>query len=125
MATAIGNLNSYSYSSVATSGKIYVPVSKSQLLYSHFDHVSGFVAHSGQQGVSVSKIQILNSLIDKVNSVSSTKMKPKTDAIEQLSDTQMDSLIKNLHGQLQTAMQIPYMLSGAKPAMGDLVSIQI
>lgn len=124
MATAIGNLSSYSYSNVSAGGKLYVPVSKSALLYSHFDHVSGFVARSGQQGVSVSKIQILNSLIDKVNSVSTTKMKPKADAIANLSETQMDSLIKNLHGQLQNAMQTPYLLSGGMPLTGDLVSIQ-
>ena len=53
----------------AGTNKIYVPVQKSSLLYSHFEHVSGFVANKGQNGVSVSKIQILNALIDHLSSV--------------------------------------------------------
>ena len=59
MTSAIGNYsNAYSYSgavgSSGAAGKLYVPVSKSALLYSHFDHVSGVAARSGQEGVSIS-----------------------------------------------------------------------
>ena len=70
MTTSIGNINTFSYGTgygsgpAAASGKLYVPVSKSALLYSHFDHVSGVAASGGQSGVSISKLRILNSLID-------------------------------------------------------------
>ena len=68
---------SSTYSNVASanaSHKLYVPVSKSAVLYSHFDHVSGFVAKNGQGGVSISKIQILNTLIDHLSSIKSGKV---------------------------------------------------
>ena len=63
MTSIIPGLASFSYSNssiVAAAGKMYVPVSKSALLYSHFDHVSGVAAGNGQSGVSISKLRILN-----------------------------------------------------------------
>ena len=61
------------FTSTASSNKIYVPVNKNAVLYSHFEHVSGFVANKGQNGVSVSKIQILNAMIDHLSSIKSGK----------------------------------------------------
>ena len=40
--------------SAQTASKLYVPVNKSSLLYSHFDHVSGVAAKKGQNGISIS-----------------------------------------------------------------------
>ena len=60
-----------SVSSTGTANKLYVPVNKSSLIYSHFDHVSGVAVKKGQQGVSISKIQILNTLIDNLSSIKS------------------------------------------------------
>ena len=77
MTSAIGNINAFSYgSSMASSpamGKLYVPVSKTALLYSHFDHVSGVAARSGQNGVSISKLRILNSLIEHMSAIKNEK----------------------------------------------------
>ena len=58
MTSAIGNFsNAYSYSGAigasGAAGKLYVPVSRTALLYSHFDHVSGVAASNGQSGVSI------------------------------------------------------------------------
>ena len=53
MITNIGSLNSYS---TLNAEKLYVPVTKSSLMYSHFEHVSGVVAKNGQSGTSISKI---------------------------------------------------------------------
>ena len=72
MTSIIPGLASFSYSNssiVAAAGKMYVPVSKSALLYSHFDHVSGVAAGNGQSGVSISKLRILNSLIERVSAI--------------------------------------------------------
>ena len=123
MTGSIGNFNAYSYSSLSGSGaagKLYVPVSKSALLYSHFDHVSGVAAKSGQNGVSISKIRILNSLIERLSAI---KNEPKT-SFTDMSDEQADALIKNLQTQLKQAVQTPYILNGAQPMPGDLFSIQ-
>ena len=99
MTSSLGNINAYSFSGSmsASAGKLYVPVSKSALLYSHFNHVSGVAAKPGQNGVSISKIQILNSLIDRLAAI---KNKPK-DSITDISNEQADALIKNYQQQIQ------------------------
>ncbi len=123
MTSAIGNINAFSYgSSMANSaamGKLYVPVSKSVLLYSHFDHVSGVAATSGQSGVSITKLRILNSLIEHMSAIKNEK--PQT--VQNISPERADALIKNYQQQLSKALQTPYILSGAQPQAGDLFTL--
>jgi len=105
--------------SSGASGKLYVPVSRSAILYSNFDHVSGVVAKSGQQGVSISKIRILNSLIDHLSAI---KNQPK-ESISDISDDKADALIEKYQKQIQQAVQTPYIINGAKPMAGALFQI--
>lgn len=126
MTTSIGNINAFSYGSsfgtspVASSGKLYVPVSKSALLYSHFDHVSGVAASSGQMGVSISKIRILNSLIDHLSAIKNEPKQSFTD----ISDDQADVLIQAYQQQIQQTMKTnTYALAGAQPQAGALFQI--
>jgi hypothetical protein len=71
MISNITNLNPYSYhvSSSGASGKLFVPVNPSAVIYAQFNHISGIAAPKGQNGVSLSKIQILNSLIDNLSRI--------------------------------------------------------
>ncbi len=124
MLSSMGNIsNVFSYSNLSSSGaagKLYVPVSRSALLYSHFDHVSGIAAGSGQQGISISKIRILNSLIDRLSAI---KNQPK-DSYTDISDDQADALINLYQKQIQqTVAQKPYVLAGAQPMAGALFAI--
>ena len=124
MTSAIGNYSSIiSYGGMAGSGaagKLYVPVSRSALLYSHFDHVSGVAAGNGQQGVSISKIRILNSLIDRLSAI---KNQPK-ESISDISDDQAQVLIEQYQKQLQqTVAQQSFVLAGAKPMAGELFQL--
>lgn len=126
MTTSIGNINTFSYGTgygsgpAAASGKLYVPVSKSALLYSHFDHVSGVAASRGQSGVSISKLRILNSLIDHYSSL---KKEAKI-SVQDLNDKQIDTLIQNVQQQIQqTIKQNSYLVAGAKPQTGVLFQI--
>jgi hypothetical protein len=123
MTSAIGNINAFSYgSSMANSaamGKLYVPVSKSVLLYSHFDHVSGVAVTSGQSGVSITKLRILNSLIEHMSAIKNEE--PKT--VQDISPERADALIQNYQQQLSKALQTPYILSGAQPQAGDLFTL--
>ncbi len=124
MTGAIGNYSSIiSYGGMANSGaagKLYVPVSRSALLYSHFDHVSGVAAGNGQQGVSISKIRILTSLIDRISAI---KNQPK-ESITDISDDQAQVLIEQYQKQLQqTVAQQSFALAGAKPMAGVLFQI--
>ena len=122
MTSIIPGLASFSYSNssiVAAAGKMYVPVSKSALLYSHFDHVSGVAAGNGQNGVSISKLRILNSLIERVSAIKNEPAKP----LKEVSPDQADALIQNYQKQLQQALQTPYILNGAQPQAGDIFSL--
>ena len=122
MTSIIPGLSSFDYNSssmAVAAGKMYVPVSKTALLYSHFDHVSGVAAKSGQQGVSISKIRILNSLIERMSAIKNEPVKQ----ISNLTENQADALIQNYQKQLQQALQTPYILNGAQPMAGDLFSL--
>lgn len=114
--------NTYSYASSLLNGsgsKLYVPVSKSALLYSHFDHVSGIAASSNQNGVSISKIRILNSLIERLSAIKSEPQKTQT----QMSDEQADVLIQNYQQQIKNAVsQTPYALAVGQSDIGALFS---
>ncbi len=117
MTTSIGNLNPYSYG--AGAAKVYVPVNKNALLYSHFDHVSGVAARSGQNGVSINKIQILNAMIERLSAIKNEPAKSFTN----ISDETAEQLIKNYQFQIKQAVtQTPQFLAGAQPQAGEVFS---
>ena len=124
------NANNFNYSGVISNGghgKLYVPVAQSNVIYAHFDHVTGVAAKPNQQGVSISKIQILNSLL---NQLISMKNQPKLDVkTEEMSDSQLDALIKTTQAKIHTNVQIAqatgYGLAGAAPQAGAVFSLDV
>ena len=100
------SLNAYSYGGILSgnSGKLYVPVSPSSVIYSQFDHISGVASPSPERGVSVSKIQILNSLLNQLISMrNQPKMQFSDDG--SLDSDQMESLIQNYQSQIQNEIE--------------------
>lgn len=89
-----------SAASFSHADKLYVPVAQSNLIYSHFDHVSGVAAKRGQKGVSISKIQILNTLIEHLSSVKSGKIA----TVQPSSPEELDALIENYQTQIRQAV---------------------
>lgn len=128
MISNMRSLNAYSYGNMVrssgASGKLYVPVNPSAVIYAQFNHISGVAANKGQSGVSITKIQILNTLIDNLSRIKNTAI-PKHDSV--MSDGQAEALIKNYQSQIQAAAQntkaAPYMLAGAQPMAGSLFQI--
>lgn len=125
MISNIRNLNPYSYpvSANGLSGKLFVPVNPSAVIYAQFDHISGIAARNGQHGVSVSKIQILNTLIENLSRI---KSNPDTQKVLQVSEEQADALIENYQQQIAQAVQASqaaFALNGARPNAGALFSI--
>jgi len=115
--------NALSFTSLtknAAMGKLYVPVSKSALLYSHFDHVSGVAVENDQQGVSISKIRILNSLIDRL-SVIQNKAK---ESITDISEDQAQELIEQYQNEIeQTVSQQIYKPADVQSMTGELFAL--
>lgn len=116
--------NALSFTSLtknAAMGKLYVPVSKSALLYSHFDHVSGVAAENDQQGVSISKIRILNSLIDRLSVIQN---KPK-ETFTDITDDQAQVLIKEYQNEIKQAVsQQIYKPVDLKSMTGGLFTLE-
>ena len=124
------NANNFNYSGIVSNGghgKLYVPVAQSNLIYAHFDHVTGVAAKPNQKGVSISKIQILNSLL---NQLISMKSQPKPNiAPENMDDSQLDALIQSTQSKIQTNIQVAqatgYGLAGAAPEAGAVFSLDV
>ncbi len=126
MIANITNLNPYSYhvSSSGASGKLFVPVQPSAVIYAQFNHISGIAAPKGQSGVSISKIQILNSLIENLSKIKGAQNSPKKTV--RVTEAQADALIQNYQKQIAQAVQASqaqFMLSGARPEAAALFSI--
>lgn len=119
MLSNVGPLRTMSYTmmtSISSGGRTYVPVKPSQYGYAQFQYVAGYPATNGQAGVSVDKIKILNTLIDQLVTMKQKNIQPKVSARGELSDDQINVLIKQYQSQIKTvtaaAENIPY-----KPAM--------
>lgn len=128
MTSNILSLSPYSYGNYAVNpaNKLSVPVSPSAVIYAQFDHISGVAAPSGQKGVSVTKIQILNSLI---NNLRALRNESKDDTAQNVPTENKDALIDRLHAELKRTMskepEATFMLSGAQPMNGDVLSIMV
>lgn len=120
--TSLGSINASSYGSIASgaAGKLFVPVNKSSLVYSHFSHISGVAAKGNQNGVSISKIRILNSLIENLSSPKN--IAKEKEAVTHMSDEQADVLIKQYQQQIQQASSSQYLVPGSQVQAGMLFS---
>ena len=124
------NANNFNYSGVVSNGghgKLYVPVAEQNVIYAHFDHVTGVAAKPNQKGVSISKIQILNSLL---NQLISMKSQPKLNVKpENMDDSQLDALIQSTQSKIQAHVQIAeatgYGLAGVAPQNGAVFSLDV
>ncbi|MBO7124088.1 MAG: hypothetical protein J6V90_12510 [Treponema sp.] len=127
MISNITNLNPYSYhvSSSGASGKLFVPVNPSAVIYAQFNHISGIAAPKGQSGVSLSKIQILNSLIENLSRIKGVQNSPKKSV--RITEGQADALIQKFQKEIAQsvqASQAQFMLNGVAPQAGALFSVK-
>lgn len=123
MVTGVNSFSAQSYSNYISSGiggKVYVPVKPSQVIFSQFEHVSGIANKSSDGGVPVTKIKILNTLIDQLIKFKSDVKKPELPT--DLSDTQLDALIKDYQNQIESAVSLakanPFGMTGMAPQTG-------
>lgn len=109
-------------------GRMSLPVSPSQYIYSHFRHVSGIPAPEGVRGLTINKLKILDALIENLSRL---KQQPQPFFGEdgESADKRLDSLINHYESQIKAAQAaaqtIPYAAQSAAPVMapGSLVSL--
>ncbi|MGP1587332.1 MAG: hypothetical protein ACTTHG_03205 [Treponemataceae bacterium] len=125
MVSGMPTLNPASYGSYVGGGnKVYVQVKPNQVVYSQFEHVSGYsFSAQGDRFVPVSKIKILNTLIDQLVKMQANKTKP--DLPTDMTDAQVDAMIKDYQQQVKAAInsakESPFGLSGATGLPSALV----
>jgi hypothetical protein len=104
----VGNVSYHAFPSIgyaiseAGSGRMSLPVAPSQVIYSHFKHISGTPAPEGTTGVNISRLQILNTLIDQLD-----KMKGKAAVKPNIPDgndnNRISALIDHYQKQIRAA----------------------
>jgi len=108
--------------SAAGNGRMSLPVSPSQLIYSHFKHVSGTPAPEGTSGVNISKLKILDTLIEQLS-----RMKNQPIADFGMADEHDENRINALIDQYQKQIKATQASGVYSPAVitGALFSITV
>ncbi|MDR3167458.1 MAG: hypothetical protein LBT93_05895 [Treponema sp.] len=92
--------------SVSRGGRMSLPVSPANYIYSHFKHVSGVPAPEGVRGVAINKLKILDVLIEQLSQI-----KKRGDSTA-ASDDRIDALIEQYETQIRQAkaasVSMPY-----------------
>ena len=108
--------------SAAVDGRMSLPVSPSQVIYSHFKHVSGTPAPEGTSGVNITKLKILDTLIEQLSRM---KNQPYAEigVTDETDEERINALIDQYQKQIKTASAGIY--SPAAPVTGALFSISV
>jgi len=125
----IGNVPHHTFPSIgyaisaASNGRMSLPVSPSQLIYSHFKHVSGTPAPEGTSGVNISKLKILDTLIEQLSRM---KNQPAADfeMAGEHDENRINALIDQYQKQMK-ATQAAGVYSPIAPITGALFSIAV
>jgi hypothetical protein len=84
--------------SISRGGRMSLPVTPSNYIYSHFKHVSGTPAPEGVRGVTISKLKILDVLIEQLTQI---KKQPEIKPELSPSDDRIDALIEQYRSQIR------------------------
>lgn len=87
-------------SSFAGEEKIYIPVNKDQVIYSHLEHVEGYASEE-TSSVSIDKLVLLNNLLDSLVSIG----KNREMLMQSVENEDIDKKIEKLHSEFQLSMK--------------------
>ena len=107
-------LSSLSYAamtSISVGGRAYLPVDTKQVVYSHFQYVSGVPRTKDQNGVSIGKLKILNTLIDQLVKMRENEQENKlltANSDEKTLDTMIEYVNNKIHTEITLSKNIGY-----------------
>ncbi|MDR2601478.1 MAG: hypothetical protein LBC53_03375 [Spirochaetaceae bacterium] len=109
-------------------GKIAVPVSPANVIYSHFKNVSGVAAPDGSAGVSINKLKILDVMIERLRQMRRHKINFENTPESADASKRLDILIEQVKKQIDiqsaaAGASAPYKPASAQPAAGSFFSV--
>jgi hypothetical protein len=104
-------------------GRMSLPVSPSQVIYSHFKHISGTPAPEGTQGINISKLKIINTMIEQLSKLKS-QASIDIGVINENDEKRINTLIEQFHREIKEAQNINFYTPTA-PSTGALFSITV
>lgn len=108
MVSNYASLSTLSYAamnSISAGGRAYLPVDTKQVVYSHFQYVSGVPRNKDQNGVSIGKLKILNTLIDQLIRMRENARNDKILA-ENTNESTLDSMIEYFNQKIHTEISV-------------------
>jgi len=109
--------------SAAGDGRMSLPVSPSQVIYSHFKHVSGTPAPEGTSGVNITKLKILDTLIEQLSKMKNQPISELGIAGEH-DDARINALIDQYQKQIKAAQSVS-VYTPLAPITGMLFNISV
>ena len=101
----LSTLSYAAMTSISAGGRAYLPVDTKQVVYSHFQYVSGVPRTKDQNGISIGKLKILNTLIDQL-----VKMRENERADKLLTGTSdektLDTMIEYVNNKIHTEITL-------------------
>ncbi len=122
---ASGQVNVARISSISeSSGRVSLPVARSQTPYAQFKYVQGIPSASSNKAVPISRLRMLNSLINSL--VNLQNQVPRDYSRAMTSDSGIEALIDRYSDQLYSALQTatPYSVGAIPYTSGSLLDIQ-
>ena len=114
MVSNYASLSTLSYAamtSISAGGRAYLPVDTNQVVYSHFQYVSGVPRAKDQNGVSIGKLKILNTLIDQLVKMRENEQENKlltANSDEKTLDTMIEYVNNKIHTEITLSKNIGY-----------------
>lgn len=108
MISNYASLSTLSYaamSSISAGGRAYLPVDTHQVVYSHFQYVSGVPRNKDQNGVSIGKLKILNTLIDQLIKMRENARNDKLLSVN-TDEATLDSMIEYVNQKIHTEITL-------------------
>ncbi|MEL3906871.1 MAG: hypothetical protein P1P65_07605 [Treponema sp.] len=104
---------------ISAGGRAYLPVDSKQVVYSHFQYVSGVPRNEDQNGVSIGKLKILNTLIDQLVKMRESERDNRLEtgrSDESSLDMMIQYVNRKIHHELSLAKNTGYAAFRPEPA---------
>ena len=107
----LSTLSYTAMTSISAGGRAYLPVDTKQVVYSHFQYVSGVPRTKDQNGISIGKLKILNTLIDQLVRMRENERENKlltTNSDEKTLDAMIEYVNTKIHTEITLSKNTGY-----------------